>query len=240
MAREMYLVGVTAEELQPDPKPEKPKTPKAKWDNFWYHYKWLTIGAVFVAAVLAVLIGQMASRNDPDYTLLLVTEKPYTSDMLSYMEKELAKYGEDIDGDGTVEVRIINSYLGSDGTNSQQNLSSSQVLQVHLISGDVMLFAFEPAQYEWLVTNALNEEGAVDQFFTRLDTGSAGLSEGGVAWNWAGDSRVTEDLFLSKMPEDLYFTVRTAAGITAKNEEMHRQCLDLLMAFIENRPTATE
>ena len=39
MARDMYLVGVSEDELKPDPKPEGPKTPKGKWDNYWYHYK---------------------------------------------------------------------------------------------------------------------------------------------------------------------------------------------------------
>ena len=34
LAREMYLVGVSEEELRPDPKPEGPKTPRGKWENF--------------------------------------------------------------------------------------------------------------------------------------------------------------------------------------------------------------
>lgn len=70
----MYLVGVDEEELKPDPKPEGPKTPKGKWENYWYHYKWHTIGALFIVVVLAITIGQMVNRDDPDYTIMLVTE----------------------------------------------------------------------------------------------------------------------------------------------------------------------
>ena len=51
MARDMYLVGVSEDELKPDPKPEGPKTPKGKWDNYWYHYKWHTLGAIAVVVV---------------------------------------------------------------------------------------------------------------------------------------------------------------------------------------------
>ena len=34
MAREMYLVGVSEDELKKTD-PETPKTPKKKWENFW-------------------------------------------------------------------------------------------------------------------------------------------------------------------------------------------------------------
>ena len=82
MAREMYLAGVSEEELHPDPKPEKPKTFKARLQNFFYHYKWVVLAAIAVVAVLAVMIGQAVTRVEPDYTLLLVTEKQYGAEAL--------------------------------------------------------------------------------------------------------------------------------------------------------------
>lgn len=61
MAREMYLVGVDEEELKPPAPPEQPKTPKGKWENFWYHYKWHTLGIAAAVIVLTVLIVQLAT-----------------------------------------------------------------------------------------------------------------------------------------------------------------------------------
>ena len=129
MARDMYLVGVSEDELKPDPKPEGPKTPKGKWDNYWYHYKWHTLGAIAVVVVLAVLIVQMVTKNEPDYTLNIVTEKPLAQPVLNWLKAELEVYGQDLDGDGYVEVRIDNLYM-SDSTQSGMAMANAQKLTV--------------------------------------------------------------------------------------------------------------
>lgn len=50
----------------------------------------LMILAVCVAALLsAVMIGQAVTRADPDYTLLLVTEKAYSAKAVAYFENAL-------------------------------------------------------------------------------------------------------------------------------------------------------
>ena len=38
-----------------------PKTPKEKWDNFWFQYKWHVTAIVAVTVILAVLITQCAT-----------------------------------------------------------------------------------------------------------------------------------------------------------------------------------
>ena len=76
MARDMYLVGVSEDELKPDPKPEGPKTPKGKWDNYWYHYKWHTLGAiaVVVGSILYRIVYALVLRSPIDINWLkLVT-----------------------------------------------------------------------------------------------------------------------------------------------------------------------
>ena len=58
MSREWVLAGVSEEELQPPPPPEQPKTPKGKWENYWYHYKWHTIGALAALVVVMMIVVQ--------------------------------------------------------------------------------------------------------------------------------------------------------------------------------------
>ena len=65
MAREWLLRGVKPEELQRTTAPEQPATPRGKWENYWYHYKWHTLGGVFLVAVLAVMLGHLLVRNTP-------------------------------------------------------------------------------------------------------------------------------------------------------------------------------
>ena len=76
--------------------------------NFWYYYKVHTIVAVIVIAILAVLFSQCAAKESYDYAIVLnmatVVEEP-TADLLA---GELARFGEDLNGDGAVTIEMIN------------------------------------------------------------------------------------------------------------------------------------
>ncbi len=232
MAREMYLAGVDPEELKPTPKAEPPKTFKEKWDNYWYHYKWLTLGCVAGAVVLVILVVQMLTVDRPDYTLMLVTNKAYMPQQIQALEQWVAQYGEDVDGDGEVEVEILECYLNK--ADNQTYYANSQMMQVHLMAGDVMLYAYEPDLYEqFMSADALKDA----HFFTPLGEGIAGLSEDGTYWNWKDDARVTGDATLSTLPKELFFGVRQSTGTAKDSAEMHDQGMRLMEALIANLPT---
>lgn len=56
---------------------EKPRGKFGRWlDNFWYHHKWKTIIAIFLAVVVLVCTLQMCGKKNTDVSLLLVG--PYT------------------------------------------------------------------------------------------------------------------------------------------------------------------
>lgn len=47
------------------------KSKFAKWfDNYWYHYKWITIGVVFLLVVLLVCFFQATEKEKEDVTIL--------------------------------------------------------------------------------------------------------------------------------------------------------------------------
>lgn len=236
MARDMYLVGVDEEELKPDPKPEGPKTPKGKWENYWYHYKWHTIGALFIVVVLAITIGQMVNRDDPDYTIMLVTENGVPEGAVQRFAAELEAVGRDLDGDGKVEVQVMPITMGQ----GQLAAASAQQMVVHIAAADVLFFAFEPAYYEQYVTKNTTEEY---QFLAKIGVEDTGIFDDGRAWNWKNYTRRTQDALLSEyMPEDLYFGVRDAVGAADKKDavKMRDECLELLRAFITDTPLPKE
>ena len=157
------------------------------------------------------------------------------------MEQTLAAYGEDVDGDGTVEFQILNCFLDDSNPNTILYMTNSQMLQMHFAARDVMFFAFEPKKYEWLTSVSAETGETAGQLFVPLETASDGLGDSGVFWNWADDDRVTQDAVLSQLPGDLYFAVRpTGTTATSKMKNMQQQCLTLLLSFIENRPATTE
>ncbi|MBQ5841377.1 MAG: hypothetical protein IIW40_05425 [Clostridia bacterium] len=232
MAREMLLAGVDPEELKPTPKAEPPKTPKGKWENFWYHYKWHTLGGLFALVAAIILIAQAASVDRADYMVLLVTDAAYDDFHLTTLENKLASYGEDVDGDGKVEVEILNTYLGKNGS----NMTNAQVMQTHLWAGDVALFIWEPHHYEQLMTNLVGSTESGAQFLQTPSVKSDGLREDGT-WDWATNACRTEGV-LKDFPEHLYFGVRHATGTAKNSAEMCEQNMKLLENLITDTRTA--
>ena len=39
---------------------------KQTWDNYWYHYKWQTIGAVFAVFLIITIFFSCSHKNEPD------------------------------------------------------------------------------------------------------------------------------------------------------------------------------
>ena len=230
MAREWLLRGVDPEELKPDEKISAPSTPRGWLENFWYHHKWAFLGSLFAVVVGAVLVVQLVTRDLPDYHILLMTKQTHLETTVEAMENLLAAYGEDLDGDGKVEVSIQNCRIAKD-TNQQYN-SGFQIVQAHLMAGDVLFFVWDESAYEMFMDgldNAL-EEGVT--FLTPLPATSGVVGEG-LLYDWTDDPRRTEGLVA--LPERMYFGVRDTHGTAGEAEQLHRECMDLIEAFIAGR-----
>lgn len=232
MAREWLLRGVDPEELKPREKTQGPVTPKGKWENFWYHYKWVFWGCVFAAVVLTVLLVQLFTRNPADYEFLLMTEKTHVEEQITQLEQMLAAYGQDLDGDGEVEVSIQNCRIAKD-TNQQYN-SGFQVAQAHLMAGDVLFFMWDEGAYKLFMEGLDNvlEEGVT--FLTPLPA-VEGVTEDGFLYDWSGDPRAQT---VPGLPSTLYFGVRDTHGTAGDAQELHKESMALLEAFIKNAPVA--
>lgn len=216
MAREWVLAGVSEEELKPSAPIEPPKTPKGKWQNFWYHYKphvWIT---AFVVLVAAVCTWQVITRNDPDYRLVVLTKGYVSQATADFLGTQLAQYGEDLDEDGTVEVMVEPLCMDSTGN---QFAAHSQKFTAYLASGDVMFFAMEPSYYEERIQPLLSEEF---EFFTTLPSGE-------LQWSWKGSPLQQNAVLKKEMPEELLFGVRVAGGMANGKEEQSASAVSLAL-----------
>lgn len=239
MAREWLLRGVKPEELQPTPAPQEPTTPRGKLANFWYHYKWHTLGVTFLLVVLIVVFTQMLTRNTPDYRVLLLTERAYTPQEVDALELLLAPYGEDLDGDGTVEIHVTNCMLGEQV--QQQYNSNIQMFQANLMAGDVMCFIWDQKTYEEQTpaVEELMQEG--NRFLAQLPLEHEGLSEDGCVYNWKGSAqqKILTDMF-DRYPEDLLFTVRHPNGTAEGSEVLYEQGIALMERLAAGSEAAPE
>ncbi len=234
MARERYLRGISEEELRPDPKPiEQPWTPKSWLENFWYHHKVGILIGGFTLIALVILIVQTATRERPDYTAVLVTENALLSEEVAYLEQVLAQYGEDVNGDGEIVVQINNLFLGGKQYANQD--ANAQSLQMQLITGDTLLYLYEPAYEERLT--AVGRDNA-HCFLTELSLSAKGMCDNKLSWNWAGHTRREQDVILANFPKELCFGVRYAVPDDEKSAQEYAQIIKLLEAFATEQPTA--
>ena len=178
-------------EMKAPPKPSEvaivPKTPKEKWDNFWFQYKWHVVAIVATAVVLAILIPQCATRTKYDLQAVYFT---YTTALDAQTEKVadyLKKYAEDTNGDGEINVQVVNVSFSKTTGDSQYRYTMLSKLQA-MIAGDenAILYITDNDSYQYL--NEISESGALlegepfkfgDDFYTATETEEFGkLPEG--------------------------------------------------------------
>jgi hypothetical protein len=116
VARERYLLNGGEETIHQPRTETGPKTPKSSWDNFWYYHKWHVIIGAFLIFVVLFFVYDMTSKVNPDYEIGLITETTYPSEMVDALQTEVAKYGEDRNGDGKVIVSVNNYVMQDDAS----------------------------------------------------------------------------------------------------------------------------
>ncbi len=223
MARERYLIGVDTQKLQEERQPERPLTFFEKVEKFWYNYQWAVIIVGVIAALAiaaAILVG---SREKVDYTLVLVTKGNLAQTALDELADELELYGEDIDKNGEVNVRITPIVMTDDGDYVE--------LTTIFSGGSAVMFAMEPNYYESQIA-AYETDG--DYYFTPLRGDHAGLAEHKRYWNW--NCSYFQQNCSGIFPKDMYFGVRAPIGTAAKREKESAACVKLLETFIQNNP----
>lgn len=227
MARERYLIGVDPEELKESHQPAPPMTPRQKWQKFWYLHRVAVIVGVCVVA-LAVIFGVMlGTREKVDYTLVLVTQGVINDTARAELADDLAACGEDLDGDGHVNVRVLALNMSDPGDYVE--------LSTVFSGGTAVFFAMEPTYYQTQI-EALETDD--QHYFTTLDVTAPGMAENGRYWNWSGSPE--QEIMSGSMPQELYFGVRLPIGTASgsKNEQASADCTALLQRFIEEKGIA--
>ena len=226
MAREMYLVGVPPEDLQPDPPMQQPQTPRGKLENFWYHYKWMVLLIGLLVIAFTFMTVQWLTRTKYDYNVVLVTEKAISDEAKQQLVASFEAVGEDLNGDGAVRVNVEALLISSDIRLTELTTQSRAKMLSYLASGDVLLFGFAPSYYEDLIASL--SEGF--RFFSDLE--GAGNVLDGAGFDWAGTALQQA---AGTGVQHLYFGVRQAAGTAKDQQEQQQQDLRLLQAWIKQQ-----
>ena len=92
------------------PRAEKQYTRKERWANWWdYNLKWVLLIGIAAAFVAYSFIGQYFFTTKPDYNVAAVATYYMPDDTVTALQEQLARYGEDLNGDGKTVV-TLNGY----------------------------------------------------------------------------------------------------------------------------------
>ena len=113
----------------------RPKGFKAKIQNFWYHYKFHTLVFLVVFVTLFISVAQCAAKTDYDYKIIVATRSmTLSTPQLEAITTELKQYGEDLNGNGSVDILLVDCTMDSNESDYQTTLGKQQRLQTFLMA----------------------------------------------------------------------------------------------------------
>ena len=141
-------------EIEPGPKPSevaiKPKTFGEKLRNFWFYYRWHTIGIILSVLVLAIVCVQCAKREKTDFDVVYFAYEPCVDMQLDKVEEYLQGYASDINGDGEVKVQVINCSLSKRGDANYKNAILSKIQTQIIGNRETVMYIMDDEAYEYL------------------------------------------------------------------------------------------
>lgn len=155
--RQRELVAVRRARQNPENAPSEPypeaivpKTFSEKVKNFWFYYKYFVLAGIFLAAVLTVSISQCVTREKYDFEVVLFSYNTYTAGQIDAMEHELEKYAEDFDGNGEVNIQIVDCSFSESEFYDQQNAKRTKLTAIIASESRAMLFMTDSKSYGYL------------------------------------------------------------------------------------------
>ncbi|MBQ5810427.1 MAG: hypothetical protein IIW23_02480 [Clostridia bacterium] len=125
-----------------EPKREEysaPRTFKEKLANFWYHNKWGVLGAAAVALVLTICVVQFITKPKYDCRVVVYLGSFMDKAASDKLGEELEKYCPDVNGDGEVNVLIIDCCVYS-GMQTNQMKNTLDRVQAQLMDPQTTMF----------------------------------------------------------------------------------------------------
>lgn len=207
-----------------------PKTFKEKWDNYWYHYKALTWGGLFAAVLVVWLVKDIFFAQKPDLTVNIATCYNLSS-FNNSMDKDLAPYLSDYNGDGELAV-IVSEMSLAESSDPQMMIATQQKFIAVLAAGDELIYLLDQQGYDYI------NDGSDSSMFVNMEALYPGLEIADEDKLHITDLPLGKKWKLDRLADegeepDFFLCVRylgNSARDNEENQETLRRCLD----FIQN------
>ena len=207
-----------------------------KWlENYWYHYKWVTIVAIFVAVLVVVGVSQMINKEDADVRMVYFGPAAVSGEQASDIEfafEQMMKYDYNGDGTKTVQITVLNYYteelyaekmkeseekgtfFAYDPSNASDTISQLNTL---IGSGDTVICLLDDSMYA-----DLKEQGAFETLETvlgykpekALDDYSVYLGDTGLVQSYSAFAAIPDNtrLCICKLSQNTYLIKKNAVS----------------------------
>ena len=146
----LELKKMQSGEMETGPKPSEvaivPKTFKEKLQNYWFHFKWYTLGTIFAVVVIAILVCQCANKVNYDMKVMYFTYTPVLDEQTEGIENYFKTLSKDINGDGEVNIQVVNCSMSLDNGNYQYNHTNLSRVQSILAADEETLLYITDAE----------------------------------------------------------------------------------------------
>ena len=243
MARERYLLDDTEDTIHQNQ--ITPTTASEKRENWWFYHKIHVIVGVIIAACVACFVWSLVTKENPDYSIALMTEYVVPGDLQTDIEEHLERYGEDLNGDGKVIVSLQYYHFMSDAKTdyeAAEQQSAFVKFAADASAADSMMFIYDDATYVFL------DQNDMEGFFAPVD----GMEEEYCRWkdmpglNTLQLTHYTEEGVtienVLKVLGELKVSVRSTEGTVSEKQERleyRERCIELFDRLLKDEPTQT-
>ena len=138
---------------------EKPKSKAGLWlENYWYHYKWVTLLVAFLLIVGVICTVQAVQNNSYDSYIMYAGPCQLSHKEVLDIEKDFYSVVEDKDGDGKVNIAIRELFIMSpeeiseveEGYEANYTLISDnlKLFDQEILSGEATICLLSPFLFE--------------------------------------------------------------------------------------------
>ncbi len=234
-----------------------PKRGFAAWfDNFWYHYKWHSLVALFLVFTVTVCSLQMCKRVDYDINIMYAggkeISKTHKDGEFAEIEEILSSFKrvtDDFNDDGDVEISILDLFILSNEeikeaeADKETEVNYSLILNNQKTFNDTVMYS---DYYLCFLSDKLYLEYAKTEdglsVFAPLTSYAAGkdvdfLDEGAIYLHSSGLG-FAELPGISSLPKNTVICIRQVNAVAShfdkeEHQELFRRAEDVLVEILE-------
>ncbi|MEA4832078.1 MAG: hypothetical protein VB118_05615 [Oscillospiraceae bacterium] len=131
---------------------------RQKVENYWYHYKWVTVAGIFVVVFIVVCSVQMAIKKDADVTFMYAGPASVSYQHLDDLKTSCRDVLHDYNGDGSINVNYIEYSIYTDSNGDvlfDNQMNTFEMYRQQLLAGDAQIYLLESTYYDDLLDDDL-------------------------------------------------------------------------------------